>query len=127
MSFTKILNLRGTGELRKVDSLSLTQSAPDKRTKQQRELPSCMIIYRDLIFCCGFRLFHDATYEITTHVTVHGVGPIFGVEIIEGFIWQKLSVTKTTVITVGTVFEIRGLLHSDNVWIHLAAHAAFFD
>jgi len=86
-----------------------------------------MIIYGDLRFCCGFRLFHDATYEITAHVTVHVVGPISCDQIIEHFTWQELSVTKTTVITVGTVFEIRGLLHSDDVWIHFVSHAAFFD
>jgi hypothetical protein len=86
-----------------------------------------MSIYGVLGFHCGFRLFHDATYEISAHVTVHGVGPLSCDQIIECFTWQELSIPKTTMITVGTVFEITCPLSVNDVWIHFAAHAAFFD
>lgn len=78
-------------------------------------------------FCVRIGFFHDATYEISTHVTVHGVGPITCDKIVVGFTFKKFPVAKTSMIAVGTLFEIHGLLHSDDVWIHFAAHAAFFD
>jgi hypothetical protein len=85
----------------------------------------CVNIYQVLRFCCGFRFFHDATYEISTHVTVHGVGPIFCDQIIECFTWQKFSVTKTIVIAVGTMMQIHSMLYADHIRIDFGSQTFF--